>query len=64
MSLYTSIVILALLAVIASLAWGIVSMAHGGQYDHAHSEQLMIARVSLQAVAFVLLILALFFPLS
>jgi len=48
MTLYTSVIIHALLAVVGSLAWGVASMAHAG----------------FQVLAFVLLILALLFPFS
>ena len=43
---------------IASLGWGLGSMAHGGKYDEKHSDQLMSARVIFQAVAIVLLLIA------
>ena len=61
MNILTITVILALVAVIATLALGVGSMAHGGAYDREHSEQLMFTRVAIQAVAFVLIIVALFF---
>lgn len=64
MTIYTTVIILALLAVVVSLVWGVGSMAHGGQYDAEHSEHLMIARVGFQALAFILLIIALLFPYS
>ncbi|MEE8387231.1 MAG: twin transmembrane helix small protein [Acidiferrobacterales bacterium] len=60
MNLMTILVILALLATIASLVWGITSMAHGGAYDEDHSAKLMNSRVIFQGIA----ILLLFFSLS
>ena len=38
MSLLTLTVVLALIATIATLAWGVGSMAMGGSYDKKHSE--------------------------
>ena len=64
MTLYTFIIIVALLAVIASLVWGVASMAHGGHYDKEHSEHFMIARVGFQALAFILLLMTLLFPFA
>ena len=60
MELLTLFIILALVATIVSLGWGIGSMAQGGSYDAKHSAQLMNARVGFQAVAVVLLLIALF----
>jgi len=59
MELLNLLIILALIATIISLGWGIGSMAHGGSYDAKHSEQLMSARVGFQALAVVLLLIAL-----
>lgn len=58
MTLLTLLILLALLATIASLIWGLTSMARGGQYDEQHSDQLMSARVIFQAIAIVLLLIA------
>lgn len=63
MTMIASIVTVLLVATIGSLAWGVYSMSQGGVYDREHSEKLMIARVSLQAGAIVLLLLAVFFSL-
>ncbi|NOX09069.1 MAG: twin transmembrane helix small protein [Gammaproteobacteria bacterium] len=60
MELLTVLIILALLATIASLGWGIGSMAHGGRFDDKHELQFMGARVGLQGVAIVLLLIAAF----
>ena len=48
---------LALLATVAALGAGVVSMVRGGQYDREHSTRLMFTRVGFQGVA-VLLMLA------
>jgi Hypoxia induced protein conserved region/Protein of unknown function (DUF2909) len=61
MTLFTYLVIAFMVATVASLIWGVTSMAHGGHYDDEHSEKLMIARVGFQALTFVLLIIALLF---
>lgn len=64
MTLLTSVVILALVAVIATLFWGVGSMAHGGSYDREHSEQIMFTRVGLQAAAVALIVLAAYLTLA
>ncbi len=64
MSLLTLTVLLALLATIITLAWGVGSMAVGGSYDEKHSEQLMFARIGIQAFAFVMLLVAIFFTVT
>jgi hypothetical protein len=60
MTLLTVVVVLAVVATAGALASGIVSMAHGGEYDRRHSGQFMFARVGLQGLTLVLLLLALF----
>ncbi len=52
--------ILAMIVTIGILAMGIGSMAHGGAYDAKHSTQWMTARVVAQAVAFALILLAIY----
>jgi len=64
MSLLTLTVVLALVATIITLAWGVGSMAVGGTYDAKHSEQLMFARIGIQAFAFVMLLVAVFFTVT
>lgn len=59
MSLLNVLILLALVATIGALGMGIVSMMRGGEYDRQHSTQLMYARVGFQAIAFVLLVMAL-----
>lgn len=53
------LIVMALLATVVSLAWGIGSMAHGGKYDAEHSQPLMTSRVVFQGIAFLLLLMAL-----
>ncbi len=64
MSLLTITVVFALIATIGTLAWGLGSMAVGGTYDEKHSEQLMFARIGIQAVAFAVLLIAVFFTVA
>ena len=64
MSLLTITVIFALIATIGTLAWGLGSMAVGGAYDEKHSEQLMFTRIGIQAVAFAVLLIAVFFTVA
>jgi Hypoxia induced protein conserved region len=64
MSLLTITVIFALIATIGTLAWGIGSMAVGGPYDKKHSEQLMFTRIGIQAVAFAILLVAVYFSIG
>ncbi len=59
MSVLTAIIVIASLATVAVLLSGIGSMAHGGQFDRSHSHQFMFARVGLQGLTLLLLILAL-----
>jgi len=58
MTIMTALVIVALLATVAALVSGIVSMAHGGSFDQRHSHQIMFARVGLQAITLVALLIA------
>ncbi len=48
--------VLCLIGAVASLTWGVISMARGGEYDLRHSDQLMFARVKWHALAVVLLV--------
>lgn len=60
MKILTILIILALIATIVSIVMGIGSMARGGAYDDQHSGQFMNARIILQAVAAILLLIALY----
>ena len=64
MTLLTTTIVLALMATIVTLAWGLGSMATGGAYDEKHSEQLMFVRVGIQVFAFVMLLIAAYLALS
>jgi hypothetical protein len=61
MTIMTTLVIVALLATVAALVSGIVSMAHGGGFDQRHSHQIMFARVGLQGITLVALLIAFWF---
>ena len=52
------VIMLALLATVVALGSGIWSMAHGGKFDQEHSEHLMYARIGLQGLTLVLLMVA------
>jgi hypothetical protein len=60
MKIITILVILALIATVVSMLIGVGSMAKGGAYDDKHSGQFMNARIIFQAVAAILLMLALY----
>ena len=60
MKIITVLIILALIATVVSMVIGVGSMAKGGAYDDKHSGQFMNARIIFQAVAAILLMLALF----
>lgn len=55
MTIMLGLTIVVLLLVIASLVSGVISMSHGGEYDHKHSHHFMFARIGLQALAVILL---------
>ena len=58
--LLPTVVILAAIATAVALVMGVRSMAHGGEYDRRHSGEWMSVRVALQAVAFVLMLIAIY----
>lgn len=60
MSPLSLLVFVAALAVLASLASGVASMAHDGEVAHQNSGQWMVWRVVFQAAAFLLILFALF----
>ena len=64
MSLLTITVVLALIATVITLAWGLGSMAVGGAYDEKHSEQLLFTRIGIQIFAFVMLLAAVYLSVS
>jgi len=63
MNFLTLMVILALVVAVAALIWGVSSMALGGSYDREHSEQIMFTRIGVQAVAFVLIVIAVIYSI-
>ena len=60
MFLFNFVVIVALLATIVVLVMGISSMARGGAYDLQHSVQYMYARVGMQGIAVLFMLIALY----
>lgn len=58
MSMMMMLVVVALFCVVGSLAFGIAAMAHGGEVGHRTSAQWMTMRVAFQAVALVLILMA------
>lgn len=59
-SLVSILIVVLLIATVASLFSGLVTMGIGGALDDRNSTRLMVARVSLQAVAVGLIVLMLF----
>lgn len=59
MTIITGVIVVGLAATAIALIAGIASMGRGGEYDLAHSNQLMFTRVGLQAITLVCLIVAL-----
>lgn len=57
-------VLLAMLATAVSLILGVRSMAHGGDEDRRDSGRYMNARVGFQALALLMLLLALFIDMQ
>jgi len=64
MSLLTLTIVLALIATIITLAWGLGSMSVGGNYDEKHSEKLMFTRIGIQVFAFVMLLIAVYLTMA
>jgi hypothetical protein len=60
MNVLNMVIVAALLMTVGLIATGIWSMAHGGEFDQKHSTQLMFARVGMQGVTFLLLLIAIF----
>ncbi len=60
MDLLTMVIIASLILTAIILFIGVSSMAHGGEFDEKHSDQLMIARVGMQAITLLLLLVALY----
>ncbi|MDH3858260.1 MAG: HIG1 domain-containing protein, partial [Gammaproteobacteria bacterium] len=60
MDILNVVIVAALLMTVGLIGTGIWSMAHGGEFDRKHSTQLMFARVGMQGITFLLLLLAIF----
>jgi hypothetical protein len=60
MNFLNIVIVGALLMTVGLIGTGIWSMAHGGEFDQKHSTQLMFARVVMQGITVVLLLLAVF----
>jgi len=60
MNILNVVIVAALLVTVGLIGTGVWSMAHGGEFDQKHSTQLMFARVGMQTVTFLLLLLAMF----
>ena len=60
MNILTALIIAALIMTMGVIATGVFSMAHGGEFDQKHSTQLMAARIGMQGVTVMLLLLAIF----
>ena len=59
MEFLSVMIIAALLATLAALGAGVVSMVRGGAYDREHAGQLMASRVGFQGLAVILMMFAL-----
>lgn len=59
MTILTVLVIAGLIATAVALLSGIVSMARGGDFDRRHSHEFMYARVGLQGITLVLVLISL-----
>jgi len=59
MNMMTALILAALFATVGSLVAGITSMATNGEVGHLRSEQWMGRRVGFQALALLLIVLAL-----
>ena len=60
MDILTLLIVACLILTATILVIGVGSMAQGGAFDEKHSEQLMFARVRMQAITLLLLFVALY----
>lgn len=60
MDILTIVILASLILTVVVLVIGVVSMAQGGEFDEKHSDQLMFARVGMQAITLLLLFAALY----
>jgi hypothetical protein len=59
MTILTTLLLIAMLATLGTLAVGLAGFFHGGEFNRKYGNKLMQARVALQAVAVVLLLMLL-----
>jgi hypothetical protein len=59
MGLLTTLLVLAMLATLGALVVGLAGFFHGGEFNRKYGNKLMQARVALQALAVVLLLMLL-----
>ncbi len=59
MNILSVLIIAALVATLAALGAGVISMVRGGAYDQAHTVPLMVSRVGFQSLAVILMLFAL-----
>ena len=59
MNLLTTLLLIAMIATLGALAVGLVGFFQGGEFNRKYGNKLMQARVALQAVAVVLLLMLL-----
>jgi len=60
MDILTLVILASLVLTVVVLVIGVGSMAQGGEFDEKHSDQLMFARVGMQAITLLLLFAALY----
>lgn len=60
MDILNVVIVGALIMTVGVIGTGIWSMAQGGEFDQKHSTQLMFARVAMQGITFLLLLLAMY----
>ena len=59
MDLLTTLLLIAMLATLGALVVGLAGFFHGGEFNRKYGNKLMQARVALQAIAVVLLLMLL-----
>ncbi|MHB8347266.1 MAG: twin transmembrane helix small protein [Acidiferrobacterales bacterium] len=60
MTILTLFIVLGMLATLVTLATGITSMGHGGNFDRQHEIQLMSTRVVIQGITILLVLLTVY----
>ena len=59
MNILTTLLLLAMFATLAALVIGLAGFFHGGEFNRKYGNKLMQARVALQAVAVIILLVLL-----